>query len=191
MLTPYQRHKLKWSKCERCPLCETRKNVVLVRGKLPCDVLLMGEAPGNSEDTLGKPFIGPAGKLLDRIIDDAGGNVARVRLAFTNVIACIPYDEEGKKVSEPPKEAIAECFPRLVDLVKMARPSSLVCVGQVPDKLLQKRADELWDVAEDQFPISQITHPAAILRANPAQQGLLYQKCVVTLREVFESLIPF
>lgn len=158
---------------------------MLIRGKLPADVLFVGEAPGINEDSLGKPFIGPAGKLLDKIIDDAGGNVQRVRLAFTNVIACIPYDEDGKKVSEPPKEAIIRCNPRVSEVVKLTKPAKIVCVGKIPSKHVDKFTDG-W-AGE----IVEITHPAAILRANPAQQGLLYQKCVVTLREVFESLIPF
>ena len=183
-MTPYQLHKKKWISCKRCPLCETRKNVVLVRGKLPCDVLFVGEAPGVSEDTLGKPFVGPAGKLLDKIIEEAGGSVGRVRLAFTNVLGCIPYDEEGKKVSDPkdwPREALIRCAPRLIDLMCMAKPSKIVAVGQVSAKQLGKTDVEFVE----------IVHPAAILRANPANQGLMYQKCVVTLSEVFESLIPF
>ncbi len=176
-MTPYELHKRKWSTCTRCPLHEGRKNVVLVRGKLPCDVLFVGEAPGVNEDALGKPFCGPAGKLLDRMIEDAGGFIPRVRLAFSNVIACIPYDEDGKKVSDPPKEAIKRCVPRLEELTRMAKPVKVVAVGLVAAKYVKN------DLT--------IVHPAAILRANPAQQGLMYQRAVVQLAELFESLIPF
>ncbi len=174
-MTPYQKHKLDWLSCERCPLHERRKNVVLVRGKLPCDVLLVGEAPGINEDALGKPFIGPAGKLLDRIIQEAGGD--KWRLAFTNVVACIPWGEDGKKVSDPPKVAVEKCHPRLTELIGIAKPTKVVCVGLVAAKYV------LGDAT--------ITHPAAILRANPAEQGLMYQRNVVALADLFESLIPF
>ena len=186
-MTPYQLHKQKWSSCTRCPLHETRKNVVLVRGKLPADVLFVGEAPGTSEDALGKPFVGPAGKLLDRIVEDAGGMQDRIRLAFTNVLACIPYDEDGKKVSEPkgwPPEAIRRCSSRLSDMIDMARPNWVVAVGSVAARELEKDDNRVYR-------LSQVVHPAAILRANPAQQGLMYQKCVVQLAEIFENLLPF
>lgn len=179
--SPYQRHKAEWKDCRRCPLHLSRRNVVLVRGRLPCDVLMVGEAPGVSEDALGKPFVGPAGKLLDRIVEDAGGGVSRVRLAFTNVIACIPYDDGGQKVSEPPDIAVKRCHPRLVDLICMAKPDKIVCVGSVSAKQFGKTDIEF----------TQILHPAAILRAPAASQGLMYQKTVVQLAEVFESLIPF
>lgn len=183
-MTPYEAHKKRWLKCTRCPLHETRSRVVLVRGKLPCDVLLVGEAPGQSEDALGKPFVGPAGKLLDRMIEDAGGNVQRIRLAFTNVVACIPYDEEGKKTSEPPEVAVRRCRSRLEELIAIARPSWVLGVGLVAEKQLKLQAHR-------DYRVKGIVHPAAVLRAVPAQQGLLYQKNVVIMSEVFESLIPF
>lgn len=178
-MTPYQIHRSEWSDCRRCPLHETRSKVVLCRGQLPADVLFVGEAPGQSEDTLGRPFIGPAGKLLDQIIVEAVPRVCR--LAFTNVIACIPYDEDGKKTSDPPDVAIKRCHPRLVDLICLARPEKIVAVGKLAAKQLGKTDVEFVE----------ITHPAAILRANPGVQGLLYQKCVVVLTELFESFIPF
>lgn len=185
-MTPYLRHKARWIKCERCPLCETRRNVVLVRGKLPADVLFVGEAPGVSEDALGKPFVGPAGKLLDKMIHEAGGDVERIRLAFTNVIACIPYGEDGKKTSEPSKEAVKQCSPRLDETIEISKPEIIIAVGQVAAKWISGP-----DRDKNGGMVKEIVHPAAILRAIPAQQGLLYQKTVVTLAEVFESLIPF
>ena len=189
-LSPYQLHRKRWINCTRCPLCETRKEVVLYRGwidreRIPCDVLFVGEAPGTSENTLGKPFIGPAGKLLDRAIEDAGGDVERIRLGFTNTLACIPLDEDGRKVSEVedwPKEALLRCSPRLLELIEVAEPLKIVAVGVIAEKHLKKLSVNID---------AEILHPAAILRANPAQQGLMYQRTVVALREVFESLIPF
>ncbi len=176
-MTPYQKHKLDWLSCERCPLSKWRKNVVLVRGKLPCDVLLVGEAPGINEDALGKPFCGPAGKLLDRIIQEAGGG--EFRLAFTNVVACIPWGEDGKKVSDPPKIAVQKCEPRLLEITQIANPTKLVTVGLVADKVVKLMGMD---------PDVTITHPAAILRANPAEQGLMYQRAVVILSDLFDSL---
>ena len=97
-------HKEKWINCYGCDLCEQRDKVVLLRGKIPCDVLFIGEAPGVSEDTLGKPFVGPAGTLLDNIIEES--DPGELKLAWTNVIACIPKDDDGHKVKEPPRYSI-------------------------------------------------------------------------------------
>lgn len=186
-MTPYQRHKHDWHDCQKCPLSQYRRNVVLVRGSLPADILFVGEAPGISEDALGKPFCGPAGKLLDKMIEQA--TPRGLTFAFTNVIACIPYDNEGKKVSEPtqwPEESIKECRPRLVEMVEvLATPKVVVTVGAVSGRQMAAQ------FPHREFRLVNITHPAAILRANPAQQGIMYQKVVVILSDLFESFIPF
>jgi uracil-DNA glycosylase len=69
--TLWSAHVDDWKDCTRCPLHTVRSNVVLARGSIPCDILFVGEAPGRSEDALGKPFVGPAGILLDEMIEDA------------------------------------------------------------------------------------------------------------------------
>lgn len=69
--TPYQLHVERWGGGCGAGICSTARHVVLARGKVPCDVLFVGEAPGESEDALGSPFVGPAGKLLDRVVAKA------------------------------------------------------------------------------------------------------------------------
>lgn len=71
----YSSHVERWKDCGGCSLCDRRTRVVLYRGKVPCDVLFVGEAPGESEDVVGVPFVGPAGKLLDSMIQDAFGRL--------------------------------------------------------------------------------------------------------------------
>lgn len=185
-MTPFQKHVAKWSDCQRCPLCETRRKVVLCRGQLPCTVLFIGESPGFGEDAVGLPFVGPAGRLLDDIIAKASYAADReLRIAFTNVVACLPKNEEGNKVSDPPPEAIKACAPRLDEIVQIARPKVIISVGKVSDKQLEKNPP-LFRSGAVKF--STITHPAAILQANAAQQGLMVQKTIVTLSEIFSSL---
>jgi len=119
----YKQHREKWNDCEKCELCNQRGSVVLARGKIPCDLLFIGEAPGQSEDVLGVPFVGPAGKLLDSIIDQATltgraeyspgsgkpvPNENFPRIAFTNLVSCIPKGEDGNKIQEPEKQHILE-----------------------------------------------------------------------------------
>ncbi len=182
-LSPWVRHQLAWKDCKRCPLCEDRSNIVLARGSLPCDVLFIGEAPGESENVLGKPFCGPAGHLLDTIIEDSIGEY-RAKLAFTNLIACIPREEDGKKLAQPPKESILACAPRVVDFAKIASPRLIVCVGKLSTEWVRKIGI--------QGPLIDIVHPAAILRAPIQQKGLMSQRACVILRDGFDThVVPF
>lgn len=183
--TPYTQLVGEWANCQRCQLCATRKNVVMVRGKIPCDVLFVGESPGTSEDVLGRPFVGPSGKLLDNIVAAAG--LGEYRLAFANLLGCIPLGEDGK-LSEPPEWAVAACEPRLTRLVEMCKPRLLVCVGKHAGEYLEQGFRHSVKVPRG-LPQVRITHPAAILRANLASQGLLSQKCVVTLRNAVEEYL--
>ena len=172
-MTPYQRHCKRWKECKRCLLCRERKRVVLARGKIPADVLFVGEAPGASEDVLGKPFIGPAGKLLDRIIEH--GIDGQADYALTNLVACIPK-EQGNKMGEPPEAAIEACRPRLKAFIRLCEPKVVVAVG----KLAKTHLGDLADVS--------IVHPAAILRMDPAQKGLAIHRCVVTIADAIVDL---
>ena len=176
----------KWKSCTACELHKDRQNVVLARGKIPCDVLFVGEAPGQSEDCLSAPFVGPAGQLLDKIVERA--IASDVRVAFTNLVCCIPLDDDGVKVSEPPDEAIEACSIRLQEFVEIANPRLIVCVG----KLAKDWLDPGWKHSirfHAKIPLVDITHPAFILRANIAQQGLLCQKATVILRNAVEDIL--
>lgn len=198
-LTGYAKHKAEWLGCTRCLLADHRIKVVLARGKLPCDILFVGEAPGESEDILGSPFVGPAGQLLDQIVERTIGNAwaedpkgqgGGLRWAFTNLVACIPHNEQGNKY-DVPKVAIQECRPRLIQLCALARPKLLIHVGALAEKHWDAK---LWDIhlpdlEKPQF--VRIDHPAFILRAGIQDRGLLIQKCEATLEdatlEVFGS----
>lgn len=173
--------KQKWSECSACPLCKTRRNLVLARGKIPCDVLFIGEAPGPSEDDIGAPFVGPAGKLLDKQIKEALENAGNeeLRICFTNLVCCIPRSAPGQKFKEPSKESIEACAPRLDEFMCLAKADLTVAVGDLANKHLRELADV------------NITHPAAILRAEIVRQELMYTKVVVILENAFRDLIPF
>lgn len=146
--------------CQRCPLCKTRKNVVLYRGHLPCDVLFIGEAPGVIEDSNGYPFTGPAGVLLDDLRGEAWSTafmqgyteIGRIPTwGITNIVACIPrqppeveYSEElGREVQlssgairPPTKAEAAACAPRLHEIIKLANPKLIVTLGQEAKRYL-------------------------------------------------------
>lgn len=180
MLSLYQQHVKDWTGCTKCYLHLVRNKMVFAKGKLPCDVLFIGEAPGESENVVGIPFVGPAGKLLDKIIHNAGGD--NFSKAFTNLVACIPLDGSNNKLSEPAMEDVRACSPRLNELYDMATPKLVVCVGTLAKEYLDKL------IPHRQAKSCSIVHPAAIIRAMVAQQGYMIQKAVISLREALEEL---
>jgi uracil-DNA glycosylase len=185
MPSQYQLHVARWHDCERCELFKLRTKVVLCRGKVPCDILLVGEASGASEDVLGQPFRGPAGQLLDKIVAQAIPSIWRV--AFTNIVACIPLNDESNKLGEPPEFAIKACAPRLKEFVEIAQPELLVCVGKLSSKHLSTSIEDF----DGNYKYVEIIHPAAVLRADITQRGLMVQRAIVTLRDAVSELVPF
>ena len=197
-LPSLKEHIAEWAECRRCGLCESRKTVVLGKGLVPCDVLFIGEAPGASEDAIGKPFVGPAGKKLDAIIKRAmpvkvterrdGSTeyqLPALRLTFTNLVACIPK-EAGEK-GQPLPEEIRACKPRLEEFIRLCSPRLIVAVGTLARDCLDPKVHQHVRVPEG-VPVIDVIHPAAILRANVAQQGLMTQRAAVTLANAFEEL---
>lgn len=198
-MTRFQQHLATWSNCKSCKLCEGRSKVVLVRGVLPADILFCGEAPGESENVIGRPFVGPAGKLLDTIIWEAIGE--NYRYALTNLVACIPYDETGTKAGEPDKEAITACAPRLAEIVRIAKPKIIVRVGSLAKKWVtgspgaagyELMLANSLKIVVDWVPtirFADVLHPAAIIRQNIAQQGLSIQRASVTIANAAEEYL--
>lgn len=189
MPTAFQLHKQKWGECTLCPLHETRASVVLVRGDIPCEVLFVGEAPGPSEDALGSPFKGPAGHLLDTIIERAIGALGidhTISTAFTNLVACIPIDESaGGKFAEPPKESIKACAPRLDEIGAMCNPSLVVAVGALANKVLTKKREDGCKWIQGEY--VHIVHPAYILRDKSGQSGLAIQNATLALEDALTA----
>lgn len=193
-MTPFQAHVAKWSECTKCPLCERRNRIVLSKGTYPCDILFIGEAPGASEDVKGIPFHGPAGHLLDQIIRKSGAD--RYRIAFTNLIACIPKDEGDTKVGEPPKEAIKACEPRLVEFVRIVKPRLIVLVGAHAQRYItgaaqfrlgNKVEQPEWIPPGKALQFAEIEHPASIIRQNVAAQGLRKERAAVAISSAIED----
>jgi hypothetical protein len=108
-------------------LCPLARKVVLARGTLPCDVLFIGEGPGVSEDVTGRPFVGPAGSLLDHIVNTALApeGTPTCTVAFTNLVGCMPHadPDSGATFREPTPDEIKTCKPRLEDFIGPDAPS--------------------------------------------------------------------
>jgi uracil-DNA glycosylase len=156
----------------------------MCKGSLPADVMLIGEAPGESEDVLGQPFVGPAGKLLDRMLYAAFRDSGRtLKLCFTNLVGCIPktLDVKRKKVEPLPSE-IATCAPRVDGLLRLAKPRLIIAVGELSQK--QAKAQN-W---EARAKVIHIQHPAFLLRLDVSQQGLAVQKTIINLADAFSEI---
>ena len=185
-LSPFQKHVRAWESCTKCPLCNTRKKVVIGKGQLPSDVCFIGEAPGVSENIIGRPFIGPAGILLDEIIATAlrdAGRYGQLKLCFTNVVACLPTDgTTPRKKGEPNKKEMDACSPRVIEFIRLAKPKVIVCVGDLAFKQSEERG---WSKFAKVF---KIYHPSYLIQLPLASKSLEIKRTIVNLTEILESV---
>jgi uracil-DNA glycosylase len=120
-LSEWRRLNREIDRCRRCPLGDLRKHTVIHRGSLRPRVLFVGEAPGAAEDRLGVPFVGAAGKRLDKLI--AGLGLLESEFAIINVIKCRP---PGNQFTE---EAATACRPFLARQIEFLQPIMIVTLG--------------------------------------------------------------
>jgi uracil-DNA glycosylase len=188
MTTPYLSHVFKWKDgCGSAECPGARK--CFARGKIPCDILFIGEAPGPSEDVLGSPFVGPAGQLQDRIIEQAIAAAGKpsIRCAFGNLVCCIPRDDNGQKALEPSDEQVRQCQGRLLEFVQLCSPKIVVAVGKLAKDYLDQDYKHSCRIGREILQIH-LVHPAAILRANTAQRDLMIRRSVIALENAIEIL---
>lgn len=187
MATPLQTHLTRYAAGCGSTECQRAKHIVLCRGTVPCDILLVGEAPGESEDVLGKPFVGVAGKLQDRMLRDAWGGA--YKLCFTNLVGCIPREEDGSKATEPSDEQVLACQPRLQHFIdRVAKPRLIVCVGtHAKDWLNSGYRHGLKP--QRKTPMVNVLHPAFIIRQNIAQRMFLIQQVVAILASAADEYL--
>src|SRR6201989_2378470 len=118
--------------CTRCPLHQTRTNVVFGAGNADADLMFIGEAPGANEDRMGLPFVGQAGKLLDKLLGEIG--LERKEVWICNVLKCRPPDNR-----DPQPNEIEACREYLLNQVELIEPVVICTLGNFSTKLL--RAD--------------------------------------------------
>ncbi|MEE8340492.1 MAG: uracil-DNA glycosylase [Candidatus Neomarinimicrobiota bacterium] len=149
--------------CQKCSLGATRNKFVFGTGDPQADLLLVGEAPGAEEDRLGEPFVGRAGKLLDKIL--IAINRARSKDVYIcNVLKCRPPNNRDPLSSE-----VEQCEPYLLKQIEIMRPKLIVALGRVAGMTLLKVEEPLKGMRSklhDYFgtPLIVTYHPAALLR---------------------------
>lgn len=148
--------------CTKCRLCEQRNSIVIGEGDPSADIMFVGEGPGRDEDLSGRPFVGPAGKLLDKMIGAI--NLKREEVYIANIVKCRPPNNRAPELSEA--EA---CLPYLRAQFALIRPKIIVCLGSTAAKYIY---DENVKITRDRgiwkehkgIWILPTYHPAALLR---------------------------
>jgi uracil-DNA glycosylase family protein len=157
--------------CTACPLWQTGTQTVFGEGAARAGLMLVGEQPGDKEDLEGRPFVGPAGRLLDESLDEAG--IDRQAVYLTNVVKHFKWEPRGKRRihQKPNREEIGACRPWLDAEVAVVRPQVLVCLGATAAQALLGRSvrvtrDRGTPIESELAPVAFATvHPSSILRA--------------------------
>ncbi|MGP3667362.1 MAG: uracil-DNA glycosylase family protein [Candidatus Bathyarchaeota archaeon] len=175
--------------CTRCRLCQTRKNVVFGEGFSGSRIMLVGEAPGYWEDLKGKPFVGEAGKFLDKLLSLAG--ISRNMVYITNVVKCRP---PGNR--EPKPDEIEACMFYLEKQLNFIQPKIVCTLGNVASNFFLKKyglpvypmgkiRGKIFDV--NQLKIVPLYHPATALY-KPSMKKVLEEDWL-KLKKEFSILI--
>lgn len=157
--------------CRGCPLWLRATQTVFGEGRARAPLMLVGEQPGDREDRAGRPFVGPAGALLDRALADAG--IARDDAYVTNVVKHFKWIERGKRRihQKPAAREIVACMPWLEAELDVVRPAVLVALGATAAQALLGRAFRVtkrrgeWVESPLAPRVTATVHPSSILRA--------------------------
>ena len=181
--------------CRGCDLYKTATHVVFGEGPKAARVMFVGEQPGDQEDLQGAPFVGPAGAVLDKALEDAG--IPRREVYVTNAVKHFKWEPRGKRRihKKPRMSEIKACRPWLEAELRAVKPAVLVCLGATAAqavmgprfKLMQQRGQVLAG-AMAQNVVATI-HPSAVLRAPDAEgRRAAYEMLVSDLRVAAKAI---
>jgi DNA polymerase len=154
--------------CRRCPLSKSRTKIVFGEGDPQADLMFVGEGPGEMEDQTGRPFVGPAGQLLTKILESAG--ITRDEVYITNVVKCRP---PGNRT--PTRKEVDTCWEWLAAQIALIRPRIIVTLGNAATQKFLGRPEGInqlrgkfypWKGGIEVFPMF---HPSYLLR-NPSRK---------------------
>ena len=181
--------------CRACDLYKRGTQTVFGEGPRRARVMLVGEQPGDAEDLAGHPFVGPAGKLLDRALADAG--IDRKLVYVTNVVKHFKWEPRGKRRihAKPNAGEIRACRPWLETEVALVKPQVLVCLGATAAQALLGKAFKVshqrGEFVESALAprVTATVHPSSILRApDDASRREEMSRFVRDLRKVAAQL---
>ena len=169
--------KTECASCRACPLCEGRHNLVFGVGNEHADLMFIGEGPGEQEDLQGLPFVGPAGKLLDSMLEMI--DLDRSMVYIANMVKCRP-----PRNRDPQADEMAACRGWLDRQIALVDPRLIVCLGRISAMALIRedfritREHGLW-FDKDGRRILATFHPSALLR-DPSRRP----EAFMDLREI-------
>jgi uracil-DNA glycosylase len=176
--------------CRACPLWKTGTQTVFGEGSPRSQVMFVGEQPGDQEDKAGAPFVGPAGKLLDRALEEAG--IDRSLAYVTNVVKHFKWKAQGKRRihQKPNWTEMTACRPWLEAELAVVEPRVLVLLGATAAQTLlgrqfrvtQHRGELLDSDLADA--VTATVHPSSILRGDPSDREASFAAFVDDLRVV-------
>jgi uracil-DNA glycosylase family protein len=180
--------------CRACPLWQTGTQTVFGEGLARAEVMLVGEQPGDQEDKAGRPFVGPAGRLLDRGLEEAG--IDRSSAYVTNAVKHFKWQARGKRRihQKPSWSELAACRPWLDAELEVVAPRALVLLGATAAQSLlgrqfrvTRQRGELLDSELAEIVVATV-HPSAILRAEDEDREREFAAFVADLRVVAAAL---
>jgi len=175
--------------CQGCPLYRQATQTVFGSGKRHARFLLVGEQPGDHEDQEGKPFVGPAGRLLREVIVEAGIDMEDVYL--TNAVKHFKWEPRGKRRlhAKPNSREISACKPWLEAEIEVIQPKLIVCLGATAAQSLLGSGFRLIasrgtvQLYAEAFPTLATYHPSAILRAPDETRRTMRQALLDDLQQ--------
>ncbi|MCK4812929.1 MAG: uracil-DNA glycosylase [Candidatus Marinimicrobia bacterium] len=148
--------------CQKCPLGATRHHLVFGQGDPEANIMFVGEAPGEQEDLSGVPFVGRAGKLLDKLLNEIG--ISREEVFIANVLKCRPPQNR-----DPLPEEIELCEKYLHRQIELIKPKVIIALGRIAANTLLRESNSLKSMRGIIYRYHDVDlivtyHPAAILR---------------------------
>ncbi|MEZ6090511.1 MAG: UdgX family uracil-DNA binding protein [Pirellulaceae bacterium] len=182
-------------KCEGCPLYRDATQVVFGEGPVDARLMFVGEQPGDEEDLKGRPFVGPAGRLLDEILAEV--QIDRAQVYVTNAVKHFKYSQRGKRRlhAKPNRSEVVSCREWLQREFALVRPKVTVCLGATAAESLLGPAirigPNLGNVLVSDFCEQTIVtyHPSAVLRAATPQRSTEIRQAIAdSLRQAIELM---
>lgn len=169
-------------RCRECPIGEHATQSVFGEGPVTARLMVVGEQPGDKEDLQGRPFVGPAGHLFDKAIDDLGWD--RTQIYVTNAVKHFKYELRGQRRihKTPTQREAAACLHWLESEIEQVKPQALVALGATATRSLighavpVLKARGTWLTGQHQLPVLVTVHPSALLRGDPAQREDEYRQ---------------
>lgn len=195
MSSPLDRVRAAAAECQACDLWKTGTQTVFGEGAEGADLMLVGEQPGDKEDLAGRPFVGPAGRILDQALEAAG--IDRDGVYVTNAVKHFKWERRDRRRlhKRPDAAEIAACRSWLDHEIELVQPRVVVCLGATASQALLGRSFKVTErrgeffTRPEGYVITATVHPSSILRApDPATREAELAAFAADLRQAAKKL---